>query len=136
MISNQYQRQTVFSEFTARTLRTAAGMILREQAKTIAAYLNFRTGHISNSLYEAFLVTKSGSGANLHFNYLIDLRFLDIKKTASGRKKKVYAAVYNRPLWGYVYGYTFGTLRYGLTQSVESEIIDIIRESYKIPFTQ
>ena len=136
MIAEKYQRQTVYAEFTARTLRTAASMILREQAKTIAAYLNYRTGHISNSLYDAFLVTKSAYGANLHFNYLIDLRFLDIKTTAAGRKKKVYAAVYNRPLWGYVYGYTFGTLRYGLTQSVEAEIVDIIRESYKKPFTQ
>ena len=134
MVTDNYKRQPLYAEFTARTLRTAASMILREQAATIHAYLNFRTGHISNSLYDAFLVTKSAYGANLHFNYLIDLRFLDIKTTASGRKKKVYAAVYNRPLWGYVYGYTFGTLRYGLTQSVETALMDVIRASYQQPF--
>ncbi len=133
MISDQYQRQMVYSEFTARVLRNAAGMILKEQAKNIDSYLNYRTGHTINSLYDAFIVTKSGSGAVLHFNYLIDLRFIDLKRTASGHKKKVYGPVYNRPLWGYVYGYAFGTLRYGLTETVQTEIFDMIRESYKKP---
>lgn len=133
MLSNQYNRQMLYSEFTAKVLRNAAGMILKEQAKNIEAYFNYQSGHTINSLYEAFMVTRSGGGASLKFDYLIDLRFLDLKHTASGKKKKVYGPVYNRPLWGHVYGYVFGTLRYGLTQSVQSEIFDMIRESYKKP---
>lgn len=134
MISDQYIRGQLYSEFTAQVLRNAAPKIMSEQADRVETYFNERTGHIVDSLMnQAFRVQRMGDGAILQLDYLIDLRFLDIKTTASGKKKRLYGPVYNRPLWGYVYGYIFGTLKYGLTQKVQAEIFDMIRESYKKP---
>ena len=137
MISDQFTRGMLFEQFTAQVLQNAAPKIMSEQADRVELYYNPRTNHIVDSLREnTFRVLNSGGGASLEFGYLIDLRFLDLKLTASGKKKKLYGPVYNRPLWGYVYGYIFGTLRYGLTQAVQTQIFDQIRESYKTPFQQ
>jgi len=137
MISDKYEKQMLYSEFTAQVLRAAAPKILSEQADRVETYFNQRTGHIADSLRnQSFTVQKLGDAAILQFNYLLDLRFMDIKTTAKGNKKRVYGPVYNKPLWGYVYGYIFGTLRYGLTKQVQSEIFNQIRESYKKPLEQ
>jgi hypothetical protein len=137
MISDQFNRGMLFEEFTAQVLQNAAPKIMSEQADRVYRYYNERTGHIGESLMNhIFQVLRSGGGASLEFGYLLDLRFLDLKLTASGKKKKLYGPVYNRPLWGYVYGYIFGTLRYGLTQAVQTQIFDQIRESYKTPVTK
>jgi len=132
MLSDQYKRQMVFNEFAAQTAQTAAVKILKAQALNVGYYYNERTGHIRESLNAGIAsIQKSGSGVNLSFDYLIDLRFLDIKTTALGKKKKLYGPVYNRPLWGIVYGYLFGSLRYGLTEQVQAQILDEIRKSIK-----
>lgn len=126
----------LYQEFVAQVLQKAAPMILAEQASRVYAYYNERTGHIGQSLQaQSYQVLKSGSGAVMDLDYLLDLRFLDMKTTARG-KKKIYGPVYNKPLWGYVYGYIFGTLKYGLTGKVQTEIFDMIRESYKKPLEQ
>lgn len=127
----------VYQEFVAQVLQNAAPKILSEQEARVYTYYNERTGHIGDSLMnQAFHVQRLGTGATLNLDYLIDLRFLDLKTLASGRRKRVYGPVYNRPLWGYVYGYIFGTLQWGLTQKVQTEIFDMIRESYKKPLEQ
>ncbi len=127
----------LYQEFVAQTLQHAAPMIMSEQAARVITYYNERSGHIYENLQsQAFRVLRMGSGAILSFDYLIDLRYMDMKTTKTGRKKKVYGPVYNKPLWGYVYGYIFGTLKWGLTGKVQSEIFDMIRESYKKPLEQ
>ena len=137
MISDKFIRGQLYSEFTAQVLSNAAPKIMSEQADRVDAFYNYRTGHIVDSLMnQSFRVMNMGDGAVLQLDYLLDLRFLDIKITALGKKKRVYGPVYNKPLWGYVYGYIFGTLRYGLTQKVQTEIFDMIRESYKKPLEQ
>lgn len=119
----------LYSEFTARVLQNAGPEILDEQSRRVYQYYNHRTGSIGASLATtAAQVRKSAEGATLSFNYAIDLRFLDMKETKHG-KKKIYGPVYNKPLWGYVYGYIFNTLRYGLSKKVQQEIFDEIRNS-------
>jgi hypothetical protein len=133
MISDKYIKGMLYQEFTDMVLQNAAVKILNEQEKRVYTYNNYRTGHIGQSLVnQASKISKSSSGAYMQLDYLIDLRFLDMKTTKYG-KKKVYGPVYNKPLWGFVYGYVFGTLRYGLTATVQRDIFNVIRESYKIP---
>jgi hypothetical protein len=137
MISDKFIRGQLYSEFTAQVLRTAGPKILTEQANRVESYYTRQSGHIADQLRtQSFKVQKMGDGAVLEFDYLIDLRFLDMKTTALGHKKQVYGPVYNRPLWGYVYGYIFGTLRYGLSETIQAYIFDAIRESYKKPLEQ
>ena len=136
MITDKYIKGMLYQEFAAKVLEQTAPMILDEQRRRVYTYYNYRTGHIGESLgNQAFHVIRRQGGATLELDYLIDLRFLDMKTTKYG-KKKIYGPVYNKPLWGYVYGYVFGTLRYGLTQKIQQEIFDLIRESYKKPLEQ
>lgn len=129
MPQTKYIKGMLYQEFAARVLQNTAPEILEEQHQRVYQYYNFRTGSIGARLStQAAKVRKMAGGAVLEFDYAIDLRFLDIKKTKHG-KKKVYGPVYNRPLWGYVYGYIFNTLRYGLSAKVQQEIFDEIRAS-------
>ena len=131
MITESYIHGMACQEFVSRVLQNVAPRITSEQSKRVYTYYNKRTGHIGRQLNsQNFSVVKSGGINELRMNYLIDLRFLDMKTTKYGRKK-IYGPVYNRPLWGYVYGYTFGTLRYGFTKKIKTDIIDTIRESYE-----
>ena len=133
-MATQYTRDMLYSEYTADVLRNTAPEILKEQRSRVKTYLNRRTGAIENSLTAQIAhVQKNAGGATLTFDYLVYLRFLDMKRSKSGKKKRVYGPVYNRPLWGFVYGYIFGQLRYGLTDAVRQNIFNRIRESYKQP---
>lgn len=40
----------------------------------------------------------------IELSYPATIRFLDLKKTKSGNKKRRYTAIYNRPLFGHLYG--------------------------------
>jgi len=123
----------LYSEFAARTMTTAAQKILVAQRRNLLYFYNEQTGHIRESLTDqVYKVQKSASGVQLLGSYLVDLRFLDLKTTAMGKKKKLYGPVYNRPLWGVVYGYLLGTLQYGLTEQVRTEIFEEIKESINI----
>lgn len=94
MISDQFNRGMLFEEFTAQVLQNAAPKIMSEQADRVYRYYNERTGHIGESLMNhIFQVLRSGGGASLEFGYLLDLRFLDLKLTASGKKKKLYLSL-------------------------------------------
>lgn len=121
----------LYQEFVTRVLQNAAPKILKEQQARVYTYYNKRTGHIGEALSNrAYKISGSAGSATLEMDYLIDLRFLDMKTTRYG-KKKLYGPVYNKPLWGFVYGYVFGTLRWGLTSTVQRDIFDAIRDSYK-----
>jgi hypothetical protein len=136
MISDSFNRGMLYQEFVSRVLQAAAPKIIKEQHARVYTYYNKRTGHIGEALStQAFKISGSPGSAILEISYLIDLRFLDMKTTRYG-KKKLYGPVYNKPLWGYVYGYVFGTVRYGLTVAVQKDIFNAIRESYKNPLQQ
>ena len=131
MITDTYTRKMVYTEFISRVMVATAEKIMVEQAARVDVYYNMRSGDIVHALESQIAkVSNSGSTTNMEIGYLLDLRFLDMKHNRYGRKK-VYGPVYNKPLWGFVYGYMFGTLRYGLITNVQRNILDEIRESYK-----
>ena len=130
-MSDKYYKDRLYQEYVSRVLQAAAPKILKEQQARVYTYYNMRTGHIGRALErQSFKISNSSGTTTLDIDFLLDLRFLDMKSTRYG-KKKIYGPVYNRPLWGFVYGYVFGTLRWGLTSSVQREIFDAIRDSYK-----
>lgn len=46
----------------------------------------------------------SSDQVRILLSYPATIRFLDLKKTKSGNKKRRYTAIYNRPLFGHLYG--------------------------------
>jgi Na+-transporting NADH:ubiquinone oxidoreductase subunit NqrC len=130
MLTTEYTQGMVFSAFTEKVLRQTAPEILQDQKKNVEAYYNKRSGRIASELNNSIIQLSSSSGAStLTFNYLVDLRYMDMKRTKEGKIKKIYHPVYNRILWGYVYGYMYSMLRYGLNESVKREVIDELRNA-------
>ncbi len=131
MISSKHQKTLLHRKFTANVLTESAESIYKEQAAVAKTYIHRKSGDLVARLQaRPFTVVPSGSGAILTLEYLKYTRFLDIKKTPSGRKKKNYHALYNKIFYGTIYGYTYNALRYGLTGAVKENIFKTLRKSY------
>ena len=97
--------------------------LTREQAGIAETYYNRRSGLLSSRLKsKPFIVSASGTGANLTINYPLYIRFLDLSKIRSGKRKSVYFPIYNRPVWGYIYGYAYKLLRLGLSNNIRDRV--------------
>ena len=117
MISQEVN-QPRFAQFAAEVLSDTAGRLLKQQsgiADTILRRTGWLAGQLSSGIYN---VSETEDGANLQINYPAQIRFLDLKKSRSGRKKKVYYPIYNRPLYGIVYGYAFARIRAALNTNI------------------
>lgn len=129
MVSQQVN-QPRFAQFAAEVLSDTAAKILQEQSDIADIYMR-RTGWLSEKLLSGIsTVLSNDDGANLIIKYPDYTRFLDLKKARSGRLKKVYYPIYNRVLYGRVYGYAFGRLRGYVARSAE-ELNEALRMSYK-----
>lgn len=49
-------------------------------------------------------INNDSDQVHILLNYPATIRFLDLKKTKSGQKKRRYTPIYNRPLFGHLYG--------------------------------
>lgn len=131
MLSQKHQKTLLHRRFTAKVLTESAESIYKEQAATAKTYIHPRTYALQQKLQAApFSVRHSGSGAILTLEYLKYTRFLDMKKSPKGRKKRNYHALYNKIFYGTIYGYTYNALRYGLTGAVKQQLFNELRISY------
>jgi hypothetical protein len=134
MISQQYTRNLIIGEFAAEVFNESATLMLQEQYKEAAGFFQTRSGRLLANLSGKPWRTTAGDNPSMTIDFVRHIRFLDLKKTARGKKKKVYRRIYNRFFHGYIYGYAYKRLRYGLTQGVRAEIIQRLRQAgYTIP---
>lgn len=121
MLSQQLNNQS-FANFAAEVLTDTGNRLLEQQAGIASTYLN-KTGYLSGRLSaKPFKVTESGDGATMIIEYPDYIRYLDLKKAPSGKKKKVYYPIYNKPLYGFIYGYAYKRLRFGLSNTIRDGI--------------
>lgn len=81
-----------------------------------------RSGYLMKSLENpAFNVWKGELGNHAHFDYPIYIRFLDMKKHGNFK-------IYNRQIWGILYGETFRNIRYEFNQEVRDWVDKHLRE--------
>jgi hypothetical protein len=121
MISRELN-QPRFAQFAAEILADTGDRLLKQQSDIADIYLH-HTGWLAEKLASGiYTVVSNADGANMTINYPKYIRFLDLKKTRSGRKKKVYHPIYNRPLYGFVYGYTLARLRAALNSNIRDAI--------------
>jgi hypothetical protein len=133
MISQQYTKNLIIGEFAADVFKESATLMLHEQQK-VAGFYRTRSGQLLQNLGSKPFTVTSGESPSLTIQFIPYLRFIDLKKTAKGKNKKVYQKIYNRFMHGYIYGYAYKRLRYGLTQGIRNEIIERLRQSgYDIP---
>ena len=84
-------------------LTKQAKLLLGHQAAINASTYEKKTGRLTSALAS----TPSGSEFNVTVKYPLHIRFLDMKKGRKGKKKKRYAPIYNK----YVYGYMRSDIR-------------------------
>lgn len=117
MYSDEFKKGLSFVDYTSTVLDDTAVKLLHEQQGILTTYYNRRTGTLQSHLQSRpFTVRKSASGMSLVIDYLSQIRFMDLRKTGSGKKKKIYEPIYNKPLYGFLYGYAYYRLQMGLLE--------------------
>lgn len=115
MIADNYKHQ--LSSFLGKQ-----GTALLAHQKAIAeSFYGQKTGSLASALSGTPTVTD----LKVSVPYPKHIRFLDMKKTRLGKRKKKYAAIYNR----YVYGYLKSPVYRLLMASLPEQIIKTIEDN-------
>ncbi len=123
MISQKHKKTLLQQQFISETLSHSGSDIFKRNAEIANSFLNKRTGNLQSHLNKApFSVSKVGAGAVLSLEYLKYTRFVEMKKTATGKRKRNFVALYSKVFYGYIYGWTYNELRYGLTGAVRERL--------------
>ena len=106
MLTNVYTRATPFNEAVAAAAQEIFDLLLTRQAAIASMdYLRRSAPHLADVLAgKPFTVDSTTDGVKILIDYPATIRFLDLKKTAAGKKKRYYTPIYNRPLFGHLYG--------------------------------
>lgn len=129
MISQKYKKGLSFHDFTAEVMYKAGEDITRSQRNILRTYYVQRTRDLERHLASRpFAVMKSSAGARLVISYMKQIRFMDLRLTAKGKKKRLYHPIYNKPVYGYIYGYAYNRLRYGFVEWLRQQSTQQIKK--------
>lgn len=121
MLTEQYKKGLSFIDHSAEVLDDTAVKLLKQQRGILSTYYNRRTGTLQSHLQSRpFLLKKSSEGTNLILEYLAQIRFMDLRKTSKGKNKKIYEPIYNKPVYGFLFGYAYHRLRLGFLEYLRS----------------
>jgi len=101
------------------------GSILQEQADALidtqrdiaSTYYRQRTGQLISSLSQRPAV----SGMKIRIPYPLHIRFLDMKRTSTGKRKKGQKPIYNKYIYGFLYSGTYRRLSRGISGMVVAQ---------------
>ena len=104
-------------------MQRQADRLLAHQASIASASYNSRTGSLARALASKATV----QDATVSIPYPVHIRFLDMKKTRTGKKKRAYAPIYNR----YVYGYLKSDIWKMLMAAIPKQMIKAVEATIK-----
>ena len=85
-----------------------------------------RSGQLMDSLSRpASRVMKRGATVSADIDYLLVMRFMDIRRLGDMR-------IYNRPVWGYLYGELFPDMRHGFRDWLRKALGNDLRTSLAV----
>ena len=117
MITDQFKHEV------GSYMQRQADKLLAHQASIASASYNTRTGSLARALASRATV----KDATVSVPYPVHIRFLDLKKTRSGKKKRHYTPIYNK----YVYGYLKSDIWRMLMAALPKQMIRTIEETVK-----
>ena len=113
-----------FKHEVGRYLESQAEKLLVRQREAAAdAPYYRRTGRLRNALWNMPLA----SGTKIEITYPLHIRFLDMKKGRKGKKKKRYAPIYNK----LVYGHIVTDVRRKLNRLVPEIMINTFKDTFE-----
>lgn len=98
--------------------------LLATQQMVATVYYVNRTGTLLSSLGQKPTI----NNLKMTIQYPMYIRFLDMKKGTGGKKKKNYEPIYNKYLYGYLYGGIYRRLKAGLGGYVRRVITQNLNE--------
>lgn len=104
-------------------LQDQAAKLLTHQGEIASATYKERTGRLTESLNHL----PYPSGGKIEVKYPKHIRFLDMKKGRNGKRKKRYAPIYNK----YVYGYLKAEVYRKLNRLVPNVMINTIEDTFE-----
>lgn len=124
MIAAKYSKTLIQRQFiTDLATETAVDIY---QVQTSIAKAHSRSGTFYRFLAQRpFSITNLGMGVRLIMRYLVPIRYMDMKiDYRTNTKKKNYQPIYNKIVWGFIYGYLYKQLRWGISRQLNEAIIE------------
>lgn len=116
----------VKTAFVSAILKGNAEAIRKEQTQVVDEWNLFESGNLKSWLQGHFSVNNADGGAKLSMRYLTYARFLDMKRPGTSQAKRNAYHLYNRIVYGFLYGQMLPTIRYGFTEDVKNQIANAI----------
>ena len=98
-------------------------LFVRQREAAAEAPYYRRTGRLKDALWNR----PSASGTKIEITYPLHIRFLDMKKGRKGKRKKRYAPIYNK----YVYGYLVADIRRTLNRMIPDIMINAFHDTFE-----
>ena len=112
--------EIIKDSFVTSTLKEGTDKIFTLQSEVAKSLLNEKTGRLfSNLEARDFHIAGNGQHYQVVVNILKYLRFNEIRNDIGLRGK---LHLYNRIVWGVLYGETLPELKYGLTDEIYQQI--------------
>ncbi|MFA6831305.1 MAG: hypothetical protein WCR36_03415 [Bacteroidaceae bacterium] len=126
--------EMIKTEFIADTLNKGIRKIYRIQEETVDRYLHKKSGDLSSFLSRSPFHYSSSAGSVTYYARILSyLRFLDMhyRKGNDRISKHIRSnlALYNRVVWGVLYGDTFPDIEFGLLDSIKSGIREQLKNA-------
>lgn len=109
--------------FVSSVLRQTAEQIQASQQRVVDEWNLFSSSEkkLYNSLKGHFSLANNEGGAKLQMGFLKYARFLDMADPRRKLKREGYH-LYNRIMFGNIYGYSIPTIQWGFTDEIKAEI--------------
>lgn len=118
--------------FVSRILKETAVKIRAAQSQVASDWNLFDEGHLKRMLKGHFSVGQIEGGGKLSMQYLVYARFLDMVDRRRQVKREGYH-LYNKIVFGTLYGYTIHGIKHNFTeevaQTIQQEIMDVMKEN-------
>lgn len=119
-------------KIVAKVLQGGGKMLLEKQKRILQSTYVRQSGVLESFLDPSSLTIQEDSeNASMTITYPMYMRYLDLKRTKHGKKKKRYQPIYNKYVWGFLMGYTYNNIRVEMANSIETSI-DSIHASINI----
>lgn len=127
--------QMIKTEFIHNVVSAGLKKIRTIQKDVISKNLNVVSGDLLKSLEKAPLEIEGASKQTYYLSVLPYMRFLDIHyRENMGVRRNL--AIYNRSIWGVLYGETQQILRYNLLKEIKDYISYQLKENSEIDLSK
>ena len=130
-LSQENIKSLISLQFIRGEAQQTAQDILKVQ-RSIAAN-HKQSGYLQSLLAKAnYSVVLRGNGVAMSIVYPLHIRFMDMKRI-KGKQKTYYQPIYNKIVWGNVYGYLYRKLVYGISSRLNQIIYSkLLNSGFKI----